>query len=92
MAKAQITFKYNNETGKRDIHIDYESDPSSLPFEHEDDHRQLVDRLIDLNAVAEEKEAMEVSRQEAQTEGQVTQPEEEKERLTRPPLQQKRKK
>ena len=63
MAKAKITFEHNSQTGKRDIHIDYESDPSAMPYEHEDEHRDLVNRIIDLKEMQEEREN-EITREE----------------------------
>lgn len=54
MPNATITFKYNNKTGKKDILIDYDSDPSLLPHEHESGHRELVQKIIDLDQLAEE--------------------------------------
>jgi len=52
MSKAQITFEYNNETGRREFHIDYESEPGSLPYEHEDEHKRLVERVLSDDAEA----------------------------------------
>ena len=78
MAKAQISFKYNNKTGKRDILIDYESDASSLTFEHEDDHRELVGKIIDHKQLARQQEVS-VEREEEEQKLSV-QPEQEEER------------
>ena len=36
----------NPKTGKRDIYIDYESEDDALPFEHEEDHRDVVEKLL----------------------------------------------
>lgn len=46
MARLRLHLRTNPETGRRDLVIDYESDPSALPVEHENQHRDLVDRLI----------------------------------------------
>lgn len=34
-------------TGKRELVIDYTSDADALPFEHEDAHRQLADKVVE---------------------------------------------
>ena len=89
MTTAKITVKYNNETEKRDIHIDYEFDPSSLGFEHEDEHEQLVERVIDPNALKDQSQSIEVSREEPGTEMRDEEPEETaRERKTAPQLRQ----
>jgi hypothetical protein len=46
MAEVTIRLIYNLETGKKDIYIDYESDADALPVEHEQQHRQLVEKLL----------------------------------------------
>jgi hypothetical protein len=33
--------------GKRGIIVNYESDVDALPIEHEDEHRRLVDKVIE---------------------------------------------
>jgi hypothetical protein len=33
-------------TGKREVVIDYSSDSDALPFEHEEEHRQLAEKVI----------------------------------------------
>jgi hypothetical protein len=38
-------------TGKKDVIIKYESDPDALPMEHEEEHRRIVDRLIEGGAL-----------------------------------------
>lgn len=54
MAELNIRLTYNRQTGRHDIFVDYESDADSLPFEHEDDHRALVERLISSTGMSEE--------------------------------------
>ena len=54
MAELNIRLTYNRQTGRHDIFVDYESDADSLPFEHEDDHRALVERLISSTGMNEE--------------------------------------
>ena len=69
MSKARIIFEYNNKTGKKDIHIDYESDPSSLPYEHEEEHRNIVKRVINTKSLQGDKD-VEVTRPEPEIERQ----------------------
>ena len=46
MADVTIRLVSNPKTGKRDIFIDYESEEDALPFEHEKDHRDVVEKLL----------------------------------------------
>jgi hypothetical protein len=46
MAEIIIKLRQNKKTGKVDVHIDYESDADALPFEHEQDHREIVRELL----------------------------------------------
>jgi len=46
MAELTIRLVSNPKTGKRDIYIDYESEDDALPFEHEEDHRDIVEQLL----------------------------------------------
>lgn len=46
MANVTIRLVANPKTGKRDIYIDYESEDDALPFEHEEEHRDLVEQLL----------------------------------------------
>ncbi len=46
MADVTIRLVSNPMTGKRDIYIDYESEDDALPFEHEEDHRDVVEKLL----------------------------------------------
>ena len=54
MAELNIRLTYNRQTGRHDIFVDYESDADSLPFEHEEDHRALVDKIISSTGMSEE--------------------------------------
>lgn len=47
MAEMTIRLRVNPETGKKDIVVNLRSDDDSLPQEHEQQHRQLVDKLIE---------------------------------------------
>ncbi len=55
MAKAKITFDYNNKTGKREIHIDYQSDPDKLAHEHEREHSRIVRELIGKGIISKDE-------------------------------------
>jgi hypothetical protein len=46
MAELTIRLRRDPETGKHDIIIDLESDQDALPQEHEQMHRQAVEKLI----------------------------------------------
>jgi hypothetical protein len=47
MAEMTIRLRCDPTTGKKDILISLRSDEDSLPHEHEQLHRALVDKLID---------------------------------------------
>ncbi len=42
-----IQLRINKETGKKDIVVSLKSDDDMLPHEHEQQHRNLVDKLIE---------------------------------------------
>lgn len=46
MAELTIRLRRDPDTGKHDIIIDMKSDEDALPHEHEQMHRQLVEKLI----------------------------------------------
>jgi hypothetical protein len=46
MAEMTIRLRCDPTTGKKDIIISLRSDPDSLPHEHEQRHRALVEKLI----------------------------------------------
>ncbi len=46
MGDITIRMQYNLKTGKKDVWIDLVSEPDSLPIEHEQDHRQIVEQLL----------------------------------------------
>lgn len=54
MAEINIRLIYNLNSGKKDIHIDYESDDDALPIEHEQHHRQIVESLLGQKIVTED--------------------------------------
>lgn len=47
MAEMTIQLRCDPQTGKKDIVITLHSDADSLPLEHEQQHRALVDRLLE---------------------------------------------
>jgi FtsH ternary system domain X3-analog len=51
MAELTIRLRRDPETGKHDIIIDLESDADALPHEHEQMHREAVEKLIGKNNV-----------------------------------------
>ena len=55
MAELNIRMVYNRKTGKHDIFVDYESDMDALPFEHEQDHRALVQKIMGASGLAEDE-------------------------------------
>ena len=70
MAEINIRLIYNLDTGKKDIYIDFESDPDALPIEHEDAHRDIVENLIGQKILApDEAGEVVVRRVEPQSSG-----------------------
>jgi hypothetical protein len=47
MAEMTIRLRINPETGKKDILVSLRSDEDALPQEHEQQHRALVDKLME---------------------------------------------
>lgn len=47
MAKVNIRLVWNPESRKRDIIVDYQSDADAMSFEHEDDHKNFINKLIE---------------------------------------------
>ncbi len=90
MSQARITFERNEKTGKRELNIDYESDPSAMPHEHEDEHRDFVKKVIDLKKIKEEEEVA-VTRQEPEVKDEPTDMEEEERKRERERAMEKRK-
>ncbi len=46
MAELTIRLQTDPQTGKKNIIVRYRSDEDALPLEHEEEHRLLVDKLI----------------------------------------------
>ena len=55
MAELNIRMIYNRKTGKHDIFVDYESDMDALPFEHEQDHRALLQEIMGASGLSEDQ-------------------------------------
>ncbi|MCA9669534.1 MAG: hypothetical protein KC503_28260 [Myxococcales bacterium] len=51
MAELTIRLRVDPQTGKKDVIISYEADDDAMPLEHEDEHKSLVDRLIEGGAL-----------------------------------------
>ena len=52
MAELTIRLTIDPHTGKKNVVIDYHSDEDALPMEHEDEHRRLVNQLIEGGALS----------------------------------------
>jgi hypothetical protein len=55
MAELNIRLLIDPTTGKKNIIIEYEADSDSLPHEHEEEHRVLIDKLIEGGAIKAEE-------------------------------------
>lgn len=51
MANVTIRLTVDPQTKKKNIVISYEDDGSALPIEHEEEHRRIVDKLIEGGAI-----------------------------------------
>jgi hypothetical protein len=47
MADLTLRLRVDPVTGRREIVIDYTSDSDALPMEHEEQHRQLAEKVVD---------------------------------------------
>jgi hypothetical protein len=52
VAELTIRLVIDPTTGKKNVVIGYRSDADALPMEHEDEHRRLVDKLIEGGALS----------------------------------------
>lgn len=52
MAQLTIRLVVDAQSGKKNVIISYESESDALPMEHEEDHRRIVDRLIEGGALS----------------------------------------
>jgi hypothetical protein len=46
MADLTLRLRVDPVTGRREIVIDYSSDSDALPFEHEEEHRLLAEKVV----------------------------------------------
>lgn len=47
MAEVTIRLLIDRTTGRKDVVISYTSDADALPSEHEDEHKRIVEKLIE---------------------------------------------
>jgi hypothetical protein len=55
MAELNIRLLIDPDTGKKNLIIEYESDSDMLPIEHEEEHRRLINELVDGGVVKAEE-------------------------------------
>lgn len=55
MAEVEIRLEIDPVTRKKNVRISYTSDEDALPMEHEEDHRAVVERLIEGGIVSAEE-------------------------------------
>jgi hypothetical protein len=55
MAELNIRLTIDPETRKKNLIIEYESDSDMLPIEHEEEHRRLVNALVEGGVVKAEE-------------------------------------
>lgn len=73
MADLTLRLRVDPKTGRREIVIDYSSDSDALPFEHEEEHRQLAEKVVNGGLknpkveVSREEEAASTDEQAAET-------------------------
>lgn len=68
MAELNIRLLIDPKTGKKNLIIEYESDADMLPIEHEEEHRRLVNALVEGGVVkAEELGKVVVQRESGQS-------------------------
>ncbi len=54
-ASMTIRFRVDPKTGERSIIISYESDADALPMEHEEEHRNLMEKLLEEGLITAEE-------------------------------------
>lgn len=73
MAEMTIRLQTDPVTGKKDIIVSLKSDEDAMPHEHEQHHRELVEKLIEGGALsAAEAGRVIVQREEEETEREAT--------------------
>lgn len=70
MASATLKLSVDPATGKRTITISYSSDADALPHEHEEAHRQVVEKLFE-GGIAKPGDTIVVARDGAGTTAEV---------------------
>lgn len=78
MATVTIRLIVDATTSKKNVVISYESDSDAMPMEHEEDHRKIVDQLIeggalsaaDLGQIIVEREQPSIPNQEEEGEAE----------------------
>ena len=55
MAELNIHLQIDPETGKKNLIIEYDSDADMLPVEHEEEHRRLVNEIVEGGLVKAEE-------------------------------------
>jgi hypothetical protein len=69
MAEVTIRLVVDAATGKKNVVVGYDSDSSSLPMEHEEDHKKFVERLLEATGLSpDDLGEIIVEREEAQSE------------------------
>ena len=71
MAEMIIMLRRDKSTGKQNIIVKLDSDPDSLPIEHEQLHRKLVETLVGKGIDAEDLGEITIQREPEQT-GTIT--------------------
>ena len=74
MASATLKLSVDPTTGRRTITISYASDADALPHEHEEAHRQVVEKLFE-GGIAKPGDTIVVAREGAAVPGEVAQDE-----------------
>jgi hypothetical protein len=72
MASATLRLSVDPLTGKRTITVSYASDAEALPHEHEDAHREVVEKLFE-GGIAKPGDTILVEREATGTKGDVVQ-------------------
>jgi hypothetical protein len=81
MAEMIIQLRRDPQTGKQNITIKLHSDPDALPHEHEQMHRELVEKLINRGLIsAEELDNVVIEREQPQGAPQAPQTSEQPQR------------
>lgn len=66
MAELTLRLETDPATGHRRVVVSFESDADALPMEHEEEHRRLVDRLIEGGLIAaDQRDSVKVERESA---------------------------